>query len=179
MKCDNHSYLTDLLSQVDLASIPLPDDKIEECRFFFNALSIEPDRKHFRWLVSAFLNAAYSFFESEALTAYFRFFSPDDGVAHKDQHAISTLENHIGTKFQPTKNRPEYVKTWGDTDITRKLYLIRKTSTHYGSLTITSDGKNVPSDFRIKLSCGESVLAVSFCSEVLQLITDIYSEINE
>src|SRR5690554_6130577 len=165
-----------LLSQIDLASIPLPDDKLEECSFFFKALSTEPDRKRFRWFVSAFLNAAYSFFESEALTAHFRFFNPDDGALYPDQSGVTTLRKHV--KVKQIKTNPEYVSTQGKSVIAKKLYQIRNKNVHCGSLIITSVGESLPDDFRIKTSSNESVPAVVFCSETLQLINDIYSEIN-
>lgn len=73
--------LSDWLSRWDMDAVPDIDDKVSECEFFFDSLSSETNRNRFRWLVSAFLNAAYSFFESTALTAYFRYTDPENGEA--------------------------------------------------------------------------------------------------
>ena len=75
------------LNRWDMASAPDLDDKLRECEFFFTLLSKESDRTKFRWLLSGFLNATYSFFESSALTAYFRY-TDTDGETYEDDEAL-------------------------------------------------------------------------------------------
>ena len=84
----------DWLDRLDIGAIPDLDDKVRECEFFFESLSAEIDRNRFRWLVSAFLNATYSFFESSALTAYFRF-TDADGNSHPDHDGLAILRRNV------------------------------------------------------------------------------------
>jgi hypothetical protein len=83
--------MDDWLSRWDIASAPDLNDKVKECEFFFNALSNEVNRNHFRWLVSAFFYATYSFFKSTALTAYSRFTPPENGETYEDHEGLTVL----------------------------------------------------------------------------------------
>lgn len=109
MSSTEEYYLNDWLSRCDIGAVPDLDDKVRECEFFFDALSAETNRNRFRWLVSAFLNAAYSFFESTALTAYFRFTDPESGEPYEDDEGLTVLRRHVKV-FQNAKN-PNFVKT--------------------------------------------------------------------
>ena len=51
------------LENLDIDAIALPHDKHDECKYFYNLLKSESDRDKFRWLLSAFLGASYSFLE--------------------------------------------------------------------------------------------------------------------
>ena len=62
--------IEDFLSRLDLGAIEDACNKIDECEFFLSLASQEANRMRFRWLISAFLNAAYSYFEMTALRAY-------------------------------------------------------------------------------------------------------------
>lgn len=119
---DNSELLSldDWLSRWDMASVPNLNDKVKECEFFFATLSSELNRNHFRWLVSAFLNSAYSFFESTALTAYFRFTDPENGKTYEDHEGLAVLRKHVQVFQNPKK--PSFVKTAGLTPLTQQLY---------------------------------------------------------
>ena len=67
MKDDSSSGLDWYLDRLDITAIESAANKVEECRFFLGLASIETDHARFRWLLSAFLNAAYSYFEMAAL----------------------------------------------------------------------------------------------------------------
>ena len=62
--------IDDVLSRIDLGAIEDSSNKVSECKYFLELASSEKNRVRFRWLVSAFLNAAYSFFEMSAMRAY-------------------------------------------------------------------------------------------------------------
>ena len=169
--------LNDWLSRWDMSSVPELNDKVKECEFFFNALSSEVNRNHFRWLVSAFLNAAYSFFESTALTAYFRFTHPENGEIHEDHEGLAVLRKHV--KVFQNANNPSFVKTAGLSPLTQQLYGFRKKSTHHCSLSIMAAGSNLPEDFQFGSMRGEGTPVMPLCREMLVLIRDVYAEINE
>jgi hypothetical protein len=176
MSSDELFNVDDWLSRCDIASVPEVNDKVKECEFFFNALSNEYDRNKFRWLVSAFLNAAYSFFESTALTAHFRFTDPESGDSYEDHEGLAILRSHIKV-FQNAKN-PNFVKTAGLTPLTEQLYEFRKNNTHHFSLSIMAMGANLPEDFHFGSMRDEGIPVMPLCREVLILIKNVYSEIN-
>src|SRR3989339_608157 len=105
------------LSRIDLAAVPDPADKLRECEFFFDLLCREADRDRFRWLVSAFMNAAYSFFESSALTAYFRFNDNETGEPVPDSQALEVLRKYVVVIRD--EKRPNFVKTAGLVPLTK------------------------------------------------------------
>lgn len=165
------------LSRCDIASIPEINDKVKECEFFFNALSAESNRNNFRWLTSAFLNAAYSFFESTALTAHFRYSDPETGEPYEDHEGLAVLRSHV--KVSQRASNPSFVDTSGLTSLTKQLYEFRKKNTHHFSLAIMATGPNLPEDFHFGSMRDEGVPVMPLCREVLALIKDIHAEINE
>lgn len=165
----------DWLDRLDIGAIPDLDDKVRECEFFFESLSAEIDRNRFRWLVSAFLNATYSFFESSALTAYFRF-TDADGNSHPDHDGLAILRRNVRV-VQNQKN-PEYVKTAGLTPLTTQLYDFRKKNTHHNPLSIMAAGPLLPENFQFGSLRGEGTPVLPFCRETMNLVRSIYTEIN-
>jgi hypothetical protein len=168
--------VNDWLSRLDISSIPDFNDKVQECEFFFSLLSVETDRSKFRWLLSGFLNAAYSFFESSALTAHFRF-TDADGEPYEDHLGLEVLRRHV--KVEQRKNNPNYVKTAGLTPTTKKLYDIRKRSTHHFPLCIMAVGDSLPEDFHVGDMQEEGTPIMPLCRDITKLIQDIYTEIND
>lgn len=168
--------LNDWLSGWDIDAVPDLDDKVRECEFFFDSLSSETNRNKFRWLVSAFLNAAYSFFESTALTAYFMYTDPEGGEPYEDQEGLTVLRKHVRV-FQNTSN-PNFIKTAGLTPITKQLYELRKKSTHHFTLSIMATGSTLPEDFHFGSMRKESLHVMPLCREALVLIGTVNAEIN-
>lgn len=168
--------MNEWLDRWDMESIPDLDDKVKECEFFFDALSIETDRNRFRWLLSAFLNSAYSFFESTALTAYFRYTDPESGEPCEDHEGLAVLKRHV--EVSQRANNPNFVKTKGLTSTTKQLYEIRRKNTHHFSLSIMATGQVLPEDFHFGDMRDEGVPVMPFCREVRTLVRAIYAEIN-
>lgn len=166
----------DWLSRWDMEAVPDLDDKVCECQFFYDALSVETDRNRFRWLVAAFLNAAYSFFESSALTAYFRFTDSTSGVSYPDQQGLDVLRRHVRV-FRNEKN-PDFVKTSGLSPLTVELYRFRIKSTHHFPLSIMAAGTSLPADFQFGNMRGEGTPVLPLCREAMDVIRSVYSEIN-
>lgn len=167
--------LEDYLNRWDIEATPDFDDKVRECEFFYAQLTTEVDRNRFRWFLSGFLNAAYSFFESTALAAHFRF-TKIDGDSCKDDEGLSILRRHV--KVEQNKNNPDFVKTAGLTTLTKQLYEIRKRCTHHFPLSILTVGVSLPEDFHLGCMRGEGTPVMPFCREVLQLIRNIRDEID-
>lgn len=171
----NNLDLDDWLKCFDMQSLPDFDDKVQECEFFFRLLATEKDRNKFRWLFSAFLNAAYSFFESTALTAYFKYTDPD-GTPCKDSEGLAFLQKHV--KVEQNKKNPSYVKTSGLSPLTKQLYEVRKQCTHHFPLSIMITGPSLPDDFHIGNMRGNGIPAISLCHDTLQLIQSLYKDID-
>ena len=161
------------LSDIDFDSIALPDDKLDECKYFYHLLTSENDRDKFRWLLSAFLNACYSFLEIKAKSLYFAFNDPDTGEPIEDEESLKIFRQYARA-FQDKKN-PEFVKTKGLHDLIKKLYEIRKGNTHNYALSIIKGEKPSPENFKIGHEKSKAVPALEFCRQVLFL----FEEINE
>ena len=168
--------LDHLLSTIDFNAIPEFDDKLKECEFFFNALSKEKNRNNFRWLVSAFLNSSYSYFESSALTAHVRFTDAESGHNFPDHETLDILNKYVEVKVNP--RNPKRVDTNGLTPLTRMLYDFRKKSTHHFPLSIMEVGE-LPEGFQFGSTIGEGVPVMQLCREALDLIRSINVEINK
>lgn len=175
MSKPNDFDFEDWLNRWDMQSAPDFDDKVRECEFFFEQLATEVDRNKFRWLLSGFLNAAYSFFESTALAAHFRF-TDADGNPYLDDAGLAVLRLHV--KVEQRKNNPEYVKTAALTPLTTQLYDIRKKCTHYSPLSIMVTGASLPEDFHLGGMRGEGIPIMPLCREIIRLIRSIYAEID-
>ncbi|AXK38130.1 hypothetical protein [Crenobacter cavernae] len=168
--------LNDWFRRWDIQSVPDLDDKVRECEFFFDFLSVETDRNRFRWLVSAFLNAAYSFFESSALMAHFRYTDPHSEDPCIDHEGLAVLRRHV--KVSQRTSNPNYVKTAGLTPITTQLYEFRKKNTHHFSLSVMATGPSLPEDFHFGSMRDAGTPVIPLCRETLELIKAIYAEIN-
>ncbi|TXG99901.1 MAG: hypothetical protein E6R08_00270 [Nevskiaceae bacterium] len=172
---DAHSSAFDrYLDRLDLAAIESARDKVEECRFFLGLASIETDRARFRWMLSAFLNAAYSYFEMAALEAHFRFCDPD-GNPFADEQTLATLEQHV----KVDKDRRDRVKTIAVSPLAQQLFNIRKGNTHHFPLSIMEAGPALPEGFEIGRFRGEGVPALAFAREAMALVEQVQREIDE
>ena len=165
----------DCISKVDIYASPDFDDKLRECDFYFAQLLAETERDRFRWLLSGFLNAAYSFFESTALAAHFRF-ADADGNTHEDSDGLAILRRHV--KVSQSTSDPRFVKTQAKTILTEQLYGLRKKCIHHFPLAIMVTGSSLPEDFHIGDMRDAGIPAVQFCREVLRLIQGIYAELD-
>lgn len=166
--------LVSVLEKIDLAAIPLPDDKIRECKFFLSLAREEFDRDRFRWFISAFLNAAYSALEIKAKSLFFAYFDSDADEFHSDDEALAVLRQYVRA-FQDRK-RPSFVKTAAINEVLRKLYSHRNANSHDYALSITKRGENLPSDYCIGHIPGEGPPAIEFCEQVLEVFRTIEQE---
>lgn len=168
--------IEDWLELGDLSAIPDLDDKHRECEFFFGLLKAENNRNHFRWLVSAFLNAIYSYFETSALTAHFRFTHPETGDPIEDLEALAILRKYVRV-FQ-NKSNPNYVKTGAVHPVVKEIYELRKISTHHFSLSIMEAGSELPRDFQFGSMRGSGVPALAQCQRAIELVRVVQAELD-
>lgn len=166
----------DWIDHIDLDAIANPDDKIHECDFFFRLMSTESNRERFRWLVSAFLNAAYSFFESSSLCASVQFTHPEFDQPLENSESIAILRRYVIVN-QNRKN-PYFVKTSALHPVTKQLYEFRKVATHHFPLSVMATGPNLPEDFHFGSIRGESTPVLPLCRDVMALIRTIFDELQ-
>jgi hypothetical protein len=169
--------IDDILERLDLGAIADPGDKIRECDFFLGLASIETDRARFRWLVSAYLNAVYSYFETTALYASVSFTDPETGDPIEDAEAVEKLRAYVRI-FQNEK-KPYYVKTGGLHPVIARLYEVRKAATHHFPLSIMATGSNLPEDFHLGNMKGEVDPLLALCREALVVIKQVQVELDE
>jgi len=170
------SSLSDILQRLDLEAIADSGDKVRECEYFLGLASAEADRTRFRWLVSAYLNAVYSYFETAALYASVAFTDPETGAPIEDAEAVETLRAYV--RVDQNKKNPYYVKTGGLHPVVARLYEVRKAATHHFPLAIMVAGPNLPEDFQLgSMKCeGEPLLAL--CREALAVIRQVQAELE-
>lgn len=167
--------INDFFSRFDMEAIEDTGSKIAECEYFLALASNEADRHHFRWLISAFLNAAYSYFEMSALHAYFAF-TDEDGNSIPDDDAVEILRGHV--RVMRNEKRPDFVKTAGFSPLTEKLYEIRKGNTHHFPLSIMAVGPDLPNDFQFGSMRGSGEPVMPFCRDVMRLIHSVQRELD-
>ncbi len=167
----------DWLNLLDLGAIADPSDKLSECEFFLELATQENDKDKFRWLISAFFAAAYSFFEINALRAYQSFHNPETGDPIENEEALETLRRYVRVHQNP--KRPTYVKTAGRHEITKELYELRKGNTHHYPLSIMTSGKLLPENFHFGSLSGKGIPALAFCRQVISLIREVENELQQ
>ena len=166
----------DWLAQLDFEAVADPDDKLSECEFFFGLMSAEVDRERFRWLASAFLNAAYSFFESSALMAFLRF-TDKEGEPIADHHALDVLGRYVNVERRG--RRRDFVKTTPLHPLTEQLYQFRRKTTHHYSLSVMIAGPSLPADFHFGSTRRQGVPVIKLCGDVIELVRRVQQEIDE
>jgi hypothetical protein len=165
------------LNLLDLDAVADTSDKLSECEYFFSLATEESDRDKFRWLISAFFGAAYSFFEIHALRAYRSFHDPETGDPLKNEKALEILHRYV--RVAQDAKRPNYVKTAGHHKTTRELYALRKGNTHHHPLSIMTSGGRLPEGFHFGSLSGNGVPALAFCREVMLLAREVENEMRE
>lgn len=165
-----------ILARIDFGAIADPGDKIRECEFFLCLASIETDRAHFRWLVSAYLNAVYSFFETSALYASVAFTDLETLSPVKDAEAVDIMRKYV--KVSQNEKKPYYVKTGGLHPVIVRLYEVRNAATHHFPLSIMVAGANLPEDFHLGQMKDEGEPLLALCREALAVIKQVQSELD-
>lgn len=161
---------------LDLSAVADPDDKIAECEYFLALASAEQNVLRFRWLISAFFNAAYSFFEIRALAAFHAFWDDRNEESNKDSEAVDTLRRYV--KIVQNAKNPSFVKTAGLCEATEQLYELRTENTHHHPLSIMVTGPFLPEDFHFGDMTGRGTPALAFCRKTMALIRQVQQELQ-
>lgn len=164
----------DLLDRLDLSAIADPGDKRRECEYFLELASVEQDRTRFRWLITAYLNAVYSFFETSALRANLAI-TTETGDQIADDAALEKLREYVKV-FINVKN-PSFVKTAGLNSVMQRLYDVRKAAAHHFPLSIMEAGPNLPDDFHFGNMRGEGEPVLELCRQALVVVKDVDQEL--
>lgn len=173
-----HSIETDdWLNLLDLGAIADPADKLSECESFLELATQESDKEKFRWLISAFFGAAYSFFEINALRAHHSFHNPVTGEPIENDEALKTLRRYVQVKQDP--KRPTRVDTAGQHEITKQLYALRRGNIHHFPMSLMTNGENLPEGFHFGNISGKGVPALFFCRQVMSLIHLVEKELRQ
>jgi len=172
----DESNINDLLARLDMSAIANPGDKMRECEFFLGLASVEQDRTRFRWLISAHLNAAYSYFETNALYANLAI-TTENGEQIADDGAVDRLREYVKVTAKPTKKGLR-VDTNALDPVLQRLYKIRAAATHHFPLSIMATGPNLPEDFHFGNMRGEGEPVLDLCRRALAIVKkaaeDIY-----
>lgn len=146
-------------------------DKIEECGFFLELMRKTTDWKQFRWLTSAFLEAARAAMDWMAYAAHHYWHHDVDGNEIQDDRYIGPLKRYMTT--HPSNGR---VFVQPEDPLLKALCVYRKQTAHYGPLWIKPKQVSSASDF-LFVEGEQRVLL--FCEEVLELLARIPMELHE
>jgi hypothetical protein len=163
------------LARIDFAAIPAPGDKIRECAFFLGLASTETDRDRFRWLVSAYLNAVYSYFETTALWASVAFTHPETGEPIVDTEAIDKLRPYVAVRPQKNKYR---IQTCAVHPVVVELIEARHGTTHRFPLAVMEAGTKLPEDFHLGNVKGEGKPLLALCRDALAVIKQVQAQLD-
>lgn len=146
-------------------------DKLKECRFFLDLMERATDWQQFRWLTSAFLNAARAAMDWLALSAFYAI--PDDeGGMEPDEEAIATLSKYLVLN-QEKKTGKVYASPRDP--LLKELCEHRKVTAHEGPLWIKPEKVADPHEFRFWW--GDKPV-LTFATAVLELLTKIQTEVR-
>ena len=162
------------LSRWDFEAIVDQTDKLNEARYFLDIARQQTDRRQFRWLVSAFFNAAYSYFDTAALHAC-HMSCGEDGETEPDPQALQILRKYI--KIDPEKNNRFKVHTQPVHNLVKDLYMHRKNNTHYFPMSIMQTGPS-PEHFHLGSEREKGIPLIQLCGEIMDLIVQVQNELD-
>lgn len=163
----NKNDINELLRRIDLSAIADPGDKMRECQFFLGLAEAEPDRTRFRWFITAYLNAVYSYFETSALRSS-NAITTATGEQIADDSAMESLRAYVEVITNPKK--PYHVKTTGLNPVIQRLYKVRAAATHHFPLSIMAAGPSLPEDFHFGNMRGEGEPILALCRDALSVV---------
>ena len=166
----------DEIMSADMSALASPRDKIEECAFFLELASRESNRSRFRWLMSAYLDAVYSYFEIKALAAHTAYPDPEIGEYIEGQDMLSILRQYV--RIDQNRKNPSFVKTSALDGCLETLYELRKKNTHHYPLAITKSSPVLPEGYHFGYLKSKSIPALEFCRSVMSLIEHIEKKLN-
>ena len=121
-------------------------DKIEECGFFLGLMRTNSDLKQFRWLTSAFLEAARAAMDWMAYAAHhYSPYQDEEGVRVMDDYYVVPLSRYMTTNRAGSKVFVQPVHP-----LLKELCRHRTQTAHYRPLWIKPVKVSSPSEFVFK-----------------------------
>lgn len=164
------------LSHIDFEAIVDQVDKLHEAEYFLKQARRQTERDEFRWNVSAFFNAAYSYFDSAAMHACHKTTGPN-GESIADDSELQVLRQYIKVDPSPTKKNSYFVKTEAVHTLVKALYDHRKDNTHYFPMSIMIDGP-LPEGFQLGSERGKGIPVIQLCTDIMNLIVQVQGELD-
>lgn len=144
-------------------------DKLNECRYFLALMKGTTDWAQFRWLTSAYLNAAHSAMDWLAWGVHHAWFD-DEGDPHTSEKALQALSPYMKAEERNGKFYSEPRHT-----LLKELSTkYRKMTAHVGPLSIKPEKVADAGEFLFR-DGGKPVLA--FGEQVLELLVKIQQEV--
>ncbi len=171
-KTDSDEWLN-----IRVDDIPDPLDKCLECRYFFQLLEGESNQNNFRWLMSAFVSAAYSFFETVNFSAYKRYPDEISSVNTGCEEVLNVINKYVISKNNGKGDRR--FTTSAISPLLKQLYALRNSNIHRSAFLIKTNGSDLPNDFMFGFIMDSDVPALAFCKKVVALIDDISRNLQE
>ena len=147
-------------------------DKLRECAYFHDLMTRTTDWNQFRWLTSAFLNAARATIDWLALSAYYAIPGDAQYEMGPDEGAIATLSGYLVMK-QEKKTGKVYASPLDP--LLKELCDHRTVTAHEGPLWITPERVVDAQEFRFAL--GDKPV-LPFARDVLGLLARIQHELR-
>lgn len=155
--------------------IPDLDDKIKECEYFLELATKEADINKFRWLSSAFLSAAYSFFEIKAVELWHMFEDRREaGETCEDEGKLEILHRYV--KSEKNKRTKGRIDTRAVVELAKEFREIRRKNTHEAPLFIREIEVGEPelNEFLSR----RDVKVLQFFRDVLILLNGVKAELD-
>ncbi|SFU62923.1 hypothetical protein [Nitrosospira multiformis] len=170
------SEMETLCNELDIVGIPSAWDTFQKCEYFLNLASSEVNTPQFSWLISAFLEAAYSYFDVLAIGAMNSFTDGYTGGTWQDEELYFKI---LGSVVYIGSEGPFRVKTSiapYSPLIVRHLFKFHEDYTYHYPLAILKAGPNLPEEFRFGGSIRNGVPALEFCRKVLVFFKEDWQE---
>lgn len=171
----------EIFLDMHIDGIPDLHDKVKECKYFLELAGNEVDIQKFRWLSSAFLSAAYSYFEIKAVEVWFRCEDVETGEVSQDQNALEILNQYVESKkiISRNKKEPSVQTNKGRHELVDEFRLVRNKNTHHSPLFILSDKDCSPESFKLLLPDGKTEGALAFLRKVFSLIEQVEGRLEK
>ncbi len=147
-------------------------DKLKECHYFLNLMQRTTDWDHFRWLTSAFLNAARATLDWFAMSAFYAVPGDRPTEMEPDERAIAILSKYL---ILNQEKRSGKVYASPRDPLLKELCDHRTVTAHEGPLWIKPEQATEARQFRFLL--GDTPV-LQFVGDVLALLVRIQRELR-
>lgn len=167
-----------ILDFTDLSAFPDLNDKARECNYFLSLAAASINKDHFRWAISAFLTASYSYFEVLALKAFKDCELLAEGRYLINDCVLDVLNQFV--TFKESTKKPMHLHKKIHCETMKRLKELRNQNAHHLPLRIRCDEAQFnPSMCNFGYMKDESDNVLVFCGKVMKIIDDIEAQVNQ